>query len=116
MNGKVFITWMNGFWKHMEEDLGVSKEGIDSRVNTFSGFIVGQKHWVDHTTMLEKGQGKGKAEDSSLDEIELCEDIELTFAIISRLAGNLFLPRRPGNYEEKHLLNSVFVTDDPRIP
>jgi hypothetical protein len=106
-NGERFVN-MWAFWESAK-DYGVTREGIEARAKLFNGFIIGQRFKIDHTVK------NWKAENSKLLEIDLCQDLELSLAIISRLVGHMFLPKRPSDFEQNHLFDSVFVTDDPRI-
>ena len=100
----------DSFWDDLDKEFGLTKEDVDNRAADFGGFVIGRSYTIQHALKpadLPWGKAKG---------ISLCTDLELVLAISSRVAGNLFLPRRPPDYSRDKLAGWQFVTDDPRIP
>ena len=101
-------SWVS-FWEDLEKEFGLTKDDVDNRAANFGGFVIGRSFTIEHPLKpanipWEKVKG-----------ISLCTDLELVLAISSRVAGNLFLPRRPPDYSKDKLAGWQCVTDDPRI-
>ncbi|MDE0820353.1 MAG: hypothetical protein OSA95_04490 [Opitutales bacterium] len=95
------------FWKELKDRHGITRESIDARASGWRGFLAGRTY--------HKVQADAK-DPGLLDRTPVCTDIELTVAILARLAGSLFLPRREPDYDMEHLLGRKFMVDDPRVP
>ncbi len=94
-------------WEQLEARFELTRESINERIATWKGFLAGR------TRIRARSD---EFVNQSLSRIPVCPDLELTIGILSRLAGNLFLPRREPDYSFEGLSRRNLVVDDPRIP
>ncbi len=95
------------FWEDLEQHHRIRQSDIDEMARQWRGFMSGRVY--ERADMNETGVAR-------LNGIRCCQDIKLTLAILSRISGKVFLPRRNPNYDIQNLCRRQFVVDDPRIP
>ena len=95
------------FWQELKERHGITRDSIDARASSWRGFLAGRTYYKVQADSPDV---------QLLDRIPVCPDIELTVAILARLVGSLFQPRREPDYGLGHLQGHKFMVDDSRVP
>ena len=95
------------FWEELQDRHGITQDSINARASSWRGFLAGRTYYKVQADSPDV---------QLLDRIPVCPDIELTVAILARLVGSLFQPRREPDYGLGHLQGHKFMVDDSRVP